>query len=529
MHLKKTSIHVILILFTSVFVRLYPTLISGLPFSTDSWPLVRNTEKILEYTPTQLGGGDFDDYNIYWPASQIFGAIASELLSIAPIDSMRITIPFTASLTPLMIYLIVRRLSDNDFLSFMAGLLFAAGGPHAIFTAGVTKESFTNMLFLASLYFFLLPGSIPRLLGFLITSLTVIMGHHLTYIVLIVVLLNLFFAEVFLSRSHKISGGGKLTMLIFLATAGSIYYAIYASNGLKISLNFSDFLSVSAFQVILFVSMLYVVARPVSRLLLILWILDVLATFAILLSNQVRPFIPGAPQLSLQVFFYACQFIFLGFLAVIGMYNVKKNEVDKRLYPIMFWLSSTLGLEAYAVFGAEPNISLTLTYRLLNFILPALGVMAAASILGNRRLRIFQWIPILCILSSAAAISMQSYSAVILQENYLGYQWLYLPQDFQQALWIKKYGGDLMVYGDLKVAYLVRDYLGLKVDPAKGYAFLAENCGSTSHGLLVTYRTMEKNGYVLGPYGVELPGRWKEKLMGWDLVYSTTGNTIYML
>lgn len=168
---------------------------------------MRNAERIIEFTPAPLSDESFDDYNTYWPISQALGAVASEVLSIAPIDCMRILIPFATSLSSLMMYLIMKWLSDNDFLGFMAGLLFATGGPHAIFTAGVTKESLTNILFLASFYFFLFSRSIARLLGFSAASFAVIMGHHLTYIVLVVVLVNVFLAEVFLPRLRRGSVG----------------------------------------------------------------------------------------------------------------------------------------------------------------------------------------------------------------------------------------------------------------------------------------------------------------------------------
>ncbi|MEM3921474.1 MAG: hypothetical protein QXG25_01120 [Nitrososphaerota archaeon] len=527
--MRKSFFYIFSILFISVFLRLYPTIITGLPFSTDSWPLIRNSEKIMEFTPIPLQGEIFDGYNIYWPISQIFGVVSSEVLSVAPIDIMRLFIPFSASLSPLMIYLLVKRILNNELLSFMAGLLFAAGGPHAIFTAGVTKESFTSMLFLASLYFFLFSRGITGFLAFSVTSLAVIMGHHLTYVVLMVILVNIFFVEAFLPKLLKGSLCERVGKLVFLITAGLTYYATYASSGLKITLDFSDLLSAFSFQVILFVAMFYVVVRPISKFFLILWIFHVLAAFTGLVINQIRPFVAGSPQLSQQVFFYASMLIFLGLFAAIGMYEVKKSGVDKKLYPILFWLSSTLGLEAYAIFGANPSFSLVLTYRLPNFIIPAVGVMAAASTLANATSRTLRLASSICVVFLASTMLMQSYSAIILQENYLGYHWLYFPQDFQQALWIRDYGGDAIVYGDLKVAYLVKDYFGLRVDSAKGYAILAGNEKGVLDGLLMTYQAMRKNGYVLGHYGVELPRGWEEKLMGGDVLYSSRGNVICSL
>jgi hypothetical protein len=86
---------------------------SGLPFSTDAWPLIMNTEKLLRYTPVSLESEVFDGYNNYWPASQIFGATSSVILDARVIDVERILFPAIASLMPIPIYVIVRRAISN--------------------------------------------------------------------------------------------------------------------------------------------------------------------------------------------------------------------------------------------------------------------------------------------------------------------------------------------------------------------------------------------------------------------------------
>jgi len=530
--MRRTAFYAALILLISAPLRLYPTIFSGLPFSTDSWPLIRNAEKLLENTPIPLNGDAFDGYNIYWPLSQIYGAITSLILSEAPMDCMRILVPFAASFAPLILYLIVRRLANSDLLGFLAGLLFAAGGSHAVFTAGVTKESFANMLFFQSIYFFsCLSGGLGGFLGYAITLTALIMSHHLTYLVLAAIMVNALAAEIFLPRLRKGSTLKKVMMIGFAAAAGSIYYSAYAFRGLKIIPSFSDLLSAFSFQVIAFTAMFYVVARPAPRRLPNSWVALTLSAFIALSVNQITPLVSGAPHLSPLAFFYACAMIFMGFLAIIGLHAVKKEGLDAGLHSILFWASSILGLEGYAVFGADPSLSLTLTYRLFNFLIPALstlaGVSALNAILNGPRLRRAAFIA--CILFLATTMASQSYSAVILQENYLGYQWLYLPQDFQQALWIKRYGDGQVVYGDLKVKYLAEDYFGLKVDSAGGYAFLMNGGARSSGQLFAVYDPMEENGYLLGPYGIEIPRNRLEKLSENDRVFSNVNNVVYLV
>ncbi|MEM4576223.1 MAG: hypothetical protein QW701_02030 [Candidatus Nezhaarchaeales archaeon] len=66
---------------------------SGLPFSTDAWPLIRNTELLLENTPVSLSHEVFDGYNNYWPASSIFGAVFSLISGLSPMVAMSMSIP----------------------------------------------------------------------------------------------------------------------------------------------------------------------------------------------------------------------------------------------------------------------------------------------------------------------------------------------------------------------------------------------------------------------------------------------------
>jgi len=80
----KKYVYAILSMLIALALRLYPYLISGLPFSTDAWSPIRNAELLIEYTPIHLNTHVFDN-NIYWPANGIFGVVVSEVTSLKPI------------------------------------------------------------------------------------------------------------------------------------------------------------------------------------------------------------------------------------------------------------------------------------------------------------------------------------------------------------------------------------------------------------------------------------------------------------
>ncbi|MCD6126022.1 MAG: hypothetical protein J7J19_03325 [Thaumarchaeota archaeon] len=530
--MRKESYYLMIIILVSIFLRIYPTMISGLPFSTDSWPLIRNAERLVENSPIPLNSKLFDGYNNYWPLSQIYGAILSMILNISPMNAMRIYIPFLASLTPLTLYLLLRRLTRNETISFFASILFAAGGPHAIFTAGVTKETFANLIFIQSIYSFsILCSHDHGLLEFILLVIALTMSHHMAYIVCVVIFMSIFFAELFLPRLRGNSMRKRIIMLMAAILIGAIYYLVYALPGLKMTLSLSDWLSAFSFQVLTFMVMFYIVVRPKPRRIPNLWIAFILIASIALLVNQVTPIVPASPHLTSTALFYAYVLIFLGFFAVIGLYAVKDWGVDDDIHPILFWISAILGLEGYAIFGANPDLSLTLAYRLPNLIIPALATLAGAGLLRislMNRSKFYRILSATCLIFFTVALASQSYSAVILQENYLGYQWLYLPQEYQQAIWIKRYSMDCVIYGDLKVKYLLGEYLGLKVDPIGGYRLLRGE-GHGSKNLFSAYMAMSRNGYLLGPYGIELPSDWSKRLYMHDILFSNQYTTVYQL
>ena len=97
--------------------RLYPTLITGMPFSTDGWPIIRNTELLIKNTPIALNSNIFDGYNNFMPANSIFSAILSQVTSIAPINAMALGMPIVGALAIPIFYVLVNRITKNSKVS----------------------------------------------------------------------------------------------------------------------------------------------------------------------------------------------------------------------------------------------------------------------------------------------------------------------------------------------------------------------------------------------------------------------------
>src|SRR5271169_408754 len=91
----------------AVVLRIYPYLVYGVPYSTDSWSPIRNAQQLLAYTPTTLGGNSvFDSYNIYWPANSLFGAVASLVFNQPPVKIMPLLFPVVGAVTVIIFFLV---------------------------------------------------------------------------------------------------------------------------------------------------------------------------------------------------------------------------------------------------------------------------------------------------------------------------------------------------------------------------------------------------------------------------------------
>jgi hypothetical protein len=99
-------------------IRLYPVFLSGLPFSTDAWSPIRNTELLLEHTPISLENPIMDGYNSYWPANSLFGAVFSQIIGLKPMMAMAFGVPLAGALTIPIFYTLIYKITQSFNLAF---------------------------------------------------------------------------------------------------------------------------------------------------------------------------------------------------------------------------------------------------------------------------------------------------------------------------------------------------------------------------------------------------------------------------
>jgi hypothetical protein len=524
----RKGIYVILPVFIALALRLYPYLISGLPFSTDAWAPIRNTELLIEYTPIPLNDKIFDGYNNYWPANSLFGAVISEITSLDPMEAMAIFLPTIGATTILIFYALVKRLC-NAKISFIASIIFGTAFTHAFFTAGVTKETYANPIYVLLILIFLHPtiGKQKQVLLFTITSVALALTHHLTSLIAIFILSSIALAN-FISNTKKglASSKSDFLLVLILTAVTSLYYGLYAQSGLAMPLTSDQWLSVASYQLLPFALAVYLVSRPyvhTSTRTIIVTLATVASAFLFILLTLSTTIVPGfTPTVQEHVLIYVLPyFITLPFITLGYGYQ---RRINGNITPL-FWLTPLIGLEAYAFFSNSSQ-SIGLWIRTPDFLYPPLAILSAAGLYrvykttGGAHLQRFIKPAVMAIILVIATINVYSlYAAVSLQDRYLGYQWLYRVQEFKAGAWIATTSGNDTVAGDMKVVHLMRDYFQVNVDVIQGYRYLTGNSESEPQ-ILFIYDQMLKNGYVLGLHGVDLPEDWTEKASQLNLIYS---------
>jgi uncharacterized membrane protein len=553
----------------AVFLRAYPYLSYGVPYSTDSWSPIRNAQEILANTPTTLGGNPvFDNYNIYWPANSIFGAVASLVFNVVPIKIMPLIFPVVGATTVLIFFLIAEQVSGSTVVAFISSTLFATSGIDAIFTAAVTKETYAEPLFMLSILLILRKTDWRSLTLFSLVSAALALSHHATDILLVAASGSILATSIVLhTRNGDSSGKEKPLLFLISGVIGTAYLVVYAGTGLgpiASLLSVQDVLIAASFLMVFIAPIAYhSISRP-SRLTLVEGAFTLgLAILALVLGTR-NTLLPLVPQLPDALLYDAIPYVAIGVFAVLGYWLMQQAPSGRgRFTFVCSWLATMLALASFAIFSGVPG-GIDLAYRLLAFISAPSLILASIAMRWLFLTRRYSGgdaasgrpgrIAVITILLLFIMIptSYQTYQAAIGKDNLFGGQWTYQQTDLVGGQWISGHmpkGSDLApapstttttatttttptVAADTRMQYLLTGYLGMSVDTQSGYIYLqnvmhpAAGNNKQQQQLLVTYSLMDKNGYVLLLYGLPLPPGWKASLQATSPIIYSDGNII---
>jgi len=532
--MNKTMLALGVICLVAVAVRLYPTVVSGLPFSVDAWPLIRNTELLLQNTPTSITGLMFDGYNNYWPGCQLFGAVFSQVTSLPVADAMAWGIPFAAALAIPIFFILVRKITQNTTTAAIAALLLATAFPYALFTAGVTKETYASPLLFTVIMMFLFKPSLKTMLLFGLVSFALVFSHHFTAFLAVAVLWGLCIALATAKKSFSSQHAAQLHLpyAVVLSGCAVLYLLLFAYPGMSFVFSGSDLISVGAYEFLLVALAVYAVyiAKGHKIRKTVLLCAAGFASQALIMTVITHTSLsPGAPTLPLYYFLYALPFLLGVPLIMFGFQNLYQRR-SSLLLPF-FWVVMIAAFICYAVFSCSAE-GIGLAYRSMNFILAPfvfLVSIGVAELVGNRQgcnRRLLGAVAVgVCVCMVTVGV-YSGYASVMLEEAYFGYFWRYEPQEYQASAWLSTCQGNRTVASDYKVYYLLDEYFGKRVSITDGLDYFDGDGASPE--LIYIYRQMYRNGYVFGSgTPVALPQNWTAKLSDYNQVYSNIEVSVY--
>lgn len=533
--MKKTQLLYVLIpLVIAVAIRLYPTLISGMPFSTDGWPLIKNAEILVNNSPIPLSSNLLDNYNSFWPTISIFGAMLAEITGLSTITTMAVGIPIAAALAIPIFYLLVKKLTQNSKISLIAAVLLATAFPYTLFTAGVTKETFASPIYITLILLFFLKHDWKTTTLFAVTSIALVLTHHLTAFLAVGIMASLTIAS-YVSQDRERKANSTQSNILYtaiLAGATSLYLGVFSFNALAVTMSTSDLLSVGAYEFAAAALTLYVISRTNKKSTKsLIWesVVILSAVIAILVVITSTSLLPTTPVVPVYYFLFALPFVIALPVVSIGLNNHSKKF---SLMAPMFWLIPIVAFACYGIF-ANSAAGLSYAVRSINFLLPPLLILAAIGLYklynsaNHPRTRTLTKLAACIILLSMVTINVNSiYSTVSLQEPYLGYFWRYEPSEYQASSWLSTNIENQTVAGDSKVTYLVNQYFGAPVSVSSGYSYLQGN--GSAPDILYIYNQMKTNGYVLYQgIPATLPSNWTDKLSNYNCIYINSEVAIY--
>lgn len=530
--MKKTPfLGLFIVLIFAVAIRLYPTLVSGMPFSTDSWPLIRNTELILQNTPIPIDSGIFDAYNNYWPGNQLFGAALSQITRLPVITALSIGIPIASAFTILIFFFLTKKITGNNKIALGASLMLAVACSYTLYTAGVTKEAFASPIYMTLILLFLQKHNLKIALLFTATSLALALTHHFTAFFATVILLGISVSLYVKKRDlNQVANSNKSNFILAAAqvTITALYMVFFSSSSFNSIVNLTNVLTVSAYEIIavaLLVYLVYASKRFTLKKTLLQFFAGNLLAVGIMFIILNYCTLPGAHLL------YALPLL-IGLPVVVYGLNELYQRKSTLMVPL-FWLISVLAFTGFAVFANPPDGS-GLTWRSMNFILPPLMILIAVGAYklytAPKRTDIRRWSKIISVLAILSIVSINAYgiyATVSEHDSSLGYFWLYHPSDYKAASWIAANVENQTTAGDARVAYLLQEYFNASVSTTQGLRYLDSD--GPAPEILYIYNQMGETGkgYVLAGVPLSLPSNWFDKLSNYNCIYANNEVTIY--
>jgi len=494
-----TSYLIIVLVVSTVLIRLIPYLSTGIPYHTDTYAVLPLTDLLKLKTPTELTpNSGFDNYNIYWPGLITYSVLHSVITGCEPRELTPTTVPLINALSTLLLITLLRSLGMSKTSSVITSLIFGLVGTEAVLGAGVTKEGYALavMMTVLTLTSLAIIRGLKNSYYLLITSyISLTITHHLLSVMTLLMttyLVITYLAGKVLIRKLIIA----ISVLLINTTVLLTYIYSYSINALPIlkTLTTSDIISLTAYEYVAILPIiLSIITRNELRKLIRLWFIAVYVLVILLTIATTRvEVVFNAPTVSNYELILFTPYLIIALLGLVSVGRVSEGYLSMFTYLTILGL---VGIELYLIFGTPGLISEA--YRVSTFMYLGISVLTAYTLSVIKSKHVKTFISVLLLITLLVSAYVVPYTAF--NSSYVGgSQRVYLPSDIVMSKFIRYYKSNFSICGDLRLKYLL--YLDVDVDVYGGIKYLLNY--SELKCYLVINELFRDTGYIALQYGV---------------------------
>lgn len=454
---NKLSYILFTVLVIGLVFRLIPTTIFNEPYSTDVWPLIRISRKLLDDHDLKIFDDSFfDGYNNRWPGVIMSTTIVSIVSAIdifivyRYLDLVFITVTFS-----ILVYILLKTLYKYKNLCSIGLLYFLSAPSLIVFTSALLKEVYAYVFLYLLLIYALRKWNSLRVsvLLIFIVSLGLIISHYFVTLMTIGILSSTLIVYLIARTMGHIRNLKMdyiilqiMLILTIVSINFSIYYTLYGHTGLKFKLTVYDLLHYLFYSIFVFSSYtLYLkLNRGFELKIVILAIISFLLILATILD---LPMLPGLELKSRTILYY----------------------IIPAILPLFMWLSNRemagqcllcgiflfLMINVLFIVFSKPELS-SIFHRIINYMILANTLLVTFSL--TRKITRERS---LLISTSALSIVSLVFGGIVVIGIAMGiddlvYYWSYREPEVHGFSYPLEYSLDKITFsGDAKVLYFL--------------------------------------------------------------------------
>ena len=487
-----------IVLVIGLVFRLTPTTVFNEPYSTDVWPLIKISRKLLENPNLKIFDDRFfDGYNNRWPGVVLSTTVISIITDLDIFTVYRYLHPIIVITTfSILVYILLQTLCGNKKLCSIGLLYFLSVPSLIVFTSALLKEVYAYaFLYILLIYALRKWSSLRReVLLILIVSLALTITHYFVTLIAVGILGSTLIAYLIAKAMGHLGSFEKdhiisqiISILLIISLTFSTYYSLVGHTAFKIKFAIYDLLPYLFYSIFVFGSYTLYLRHGKGFIPKII-ILSIVSSLLILAIALGVPMLSGLEIRSNVIPYYIVP-VALPFILFINRESSRQYLLNYLLNGILlFMMINTL----FIVFS-RPEFS-TIFHRIANYLVLANTLLIVSRLSITRRKTVKVIAPALSIVSLIFGGIVVMGVATGMDD--LVYYWTYREPEIYGFNYALKYSTDEMILsGDAKASYYIS--IDRSVDESIVLKAQYTNYHIDNRSIVILYKDNYVWGYVV--------------------------------